>query len=337
MRHIDTLVISGGGMKSLATIGSLGVLENLGVLKNITKYAGSSAGSVICVLLAMNLTPEEIRNTVFSQGIGLSNDSPWMVPYNLLFGYGLHSASKLIKYIENLFEIHNFSKNTTFKDLYEKTNKTVVITGTSLNERDTYFFSHTTFPDMKLTDALRISTSIPLYFTCVKYSIKNNAVKTDHRFVDGGLLNNFPLYYFDVCKNSDSCIKKQSDLVKHKETMDKDALHTLEYRDSYKHNTLGIMLINENYKRDVNNFFVGHDSINSVSDYFSSLLNTLLTKVEQDNFSNPLTGVKENFFERTITICVPSDISAIDFSMSKDKQDNLIECGKNACCEFFNI
>lgn len=329
---IDTLVISGGGMKSLATIGSLKYLDKIGVLKNIKKYAGSSAGSVICVLLAMDFAPDEIRNTIFRKGISLVNDNPFMIPYNLLINYGLHSASKLMKYIEELFETRKFSKSITFKELYDITDKTVVITGTSLNDRDTFFFSHITFPDMKVTDALRISTSIPLYFTSVKYGMKNDqGLYIDHRFVDGGVLNNFPLYYFDICQTQPS-IKNYSDLVEHKEKMS----IMIDDKNTYKHNTLGIMLINEKNERNVNDFFTGHDSINSVVEYFSSLIHTLLTKIEQDNFSNPLSGVKDNFFERTVTIRIDSNISPIDFSLSEDKQEKLIECGVNACSEFFN-
>lgn len=334
MSCIDTLVISGGGMKSLATIGSLDFLNNAGILKKIKRYAGSSAGSVICVLLAMRFSPQEIRDTVFRKGMRLVNDNPLIVPYNILSNYGLHSASKLMKYIEDLFESRGFSRNTTLKDLYDKTNKTVVITGTSINDRDTYFFSHLTFPDMKITDALRISTSIPLYFTSVKYSIKDKDDVRYHRFVDGGVLNNFPLYYFDTCDAQKSSIKKYSDLIEHKEQMDIKLFDGNRTYD-YKHNTLGIMLINENNNRDVNNFFLGYDSVNSIGEYFSGLVNTLLTKIEQNNFSDPLTGAKDNFFERTITIRIDSGISAIDFSLSEEKQKGLIECGMNACKEFF--
>ena len=76
MEHkINTLICSGGGSKMVTAIGALRVLEQKDILKNIVKYAGSSAGALICVLLNVNCTPDEIEKTVFSQGSHLVKDS----------------------------------------------------------------------------------------------------------------------------------------------------------------------------------------------------------------------------------------------------------------------
>ena len=42
------LIIGGGGMKIIAVIGTLEILDDLEFLKHIDDYAGSSAGALIC-------------------------------------------------------------------------------------------------------------------------------------------------------------------------------------------------------------------------------------------------------------------------------------------------
>ena len=208
MEQIDTLIISGGGMRSVAVIGSLQYLEEKGILKNIKKYAGSSAGAMICTLLVMNYSANEIEQTVFSQGSNIVKQSYFRVVFNILKSYGIYSAEKMYNYLGSLIEAKGFSKYITFKELYDKTGKILTITGTSLSEQDTFYFNYYTQPTMKVIDALRISISIPIYFTSVEYTFNSKI----HTMVDGGLLENFPLHYYDVCNITKSWVFKSSKL-----------------------------------------------------------------------------------------------------------------------------
>jgi NTE family protein len=236
MEEIDTLIICGGGMKSCAIIGALNYLDEKGILKNIKKYAGTSAGSFIITLLVINYTPNEIEQTIFSQGNNLIKESYLKVLYNIFKSYGIYSADKMYKYLESLFEAKGFSKNITFKELYEKTGKLLTLTGTSLSEEDTFYFNCYTQPDMKIIDGVRISISIPIYFTSVKYTFNSQI----HTLVDGGVLNNFPLYYYDICNLSDKWIFKSSDYqVEKKNLLSKNLFMTK--RTDFT-NTIGIIL-----------------------------------------------------------------------------------------------
>jgi predicted acylesterase/phospholipase RssA len=87
------------------------------------------------------------------------------------------------------------NENATFKDLHEKYPKPqLIITGTNLNtvSQDIYSYEHT--PDMKLWEAIRISTCVPLYF--------HSFFKEGNVLVDGGISNNYPINYF---KNEREC------------------------------------------------------------------------------------------------------------------------------------
>lgn len=324
MKDIDTLCVSGGGMHLITAIGALRVLEQKDILKNIKKYAGSSAGAIIVTLLNIGYNPDEIESTVFSQGSKLVKDSFYKLPFNLLFNYGLYNCNRMFKYIESLFIEKGFDPNITFSQLHERTGKTLVLTGTSLNVMDTFYFNYHTV-DMKVIDALRTSISIPVYFTSVEYIIDNKK----HIFVDGGVLNNFPIYYFKIVDETGKYILNSKDLIKQKNMMKDSCI------DCSK--SIGIMCLDKDETKDIDDFYRGFNVISNISDYFSALLDTLLNKIQQDNFKDPITGAKENFFDNVICITIPIKISPVNFDINKEQRDLLIEAGESSASQYFNL
>lgn len=328
---IDTLIISGGGTRSVAVIGTLKYLEKNGLLQDIKKYAGSSAGAILSLLLNIGYTSQEIYDDVFSQNSSNVYDNIFKIPYNLLVNYGLFSGVKMINSLEKLIIKKGFKENITFKELYEQTNKIIVLTGSSLTDKDTYYFNYNTTPNMKVTDAVRISISIPLFFTSVQYYINN----INHVFVDGGVLNNLPLFYFDLCDDNNKYFLTCKELTKYK--IENEKLKIVKgYINNYNENVVGIMLIDDNETRDVDNFYTGNNIITNLSQFITSLIDTVLSKIETDNFVNPLTGVKNNFFNRVITINIPKNISAVNFNLPENIKQILINNGEKAAVEFFS-
>ena len=265
-------------------------------------------------------TPSETDNTVFKQSSDIILDSYFKIPYNLIKNYGLHSGDKMIRYLSTLFESKGFDKDITFLELYEQTNKVLVITGTSISERETFFFNYKTFPDMKVLDAIGISTSIPIYFTSKKLIIDD----VPHRFVDGGVLNNFPLYYFDMCTEDFYPKTFKEAFISHglcEQDCDND--------------TIGIMLVDEKFNRNVYDYYTGYNPISSLLEFVCNLGETIMTKIEEANFSNPVTGTTNNYFARTITIPIPSSVSAINFNLGETIRNQLIESGIKSADTFF--
>lgn len=92
-------------------------------------------------------------------------------------------------------------------------NKLLYVTGTSLNKQRLIVFSAENYPQLKIKDAVRISTSIPLYFEAVFndstgkiLSQPKNTTGLDV-MLDGGFVANFPIKIFDSTKyftNTDS-------------------------------------------------------------------------------------------------------------------------------------
>ena len=69
------------------------------------------------------------------------------------------------------------------------TKKKLIITGTCLNDLSLKYFSYQNDPDMQILKALRITISIPFIFRPYQYNGK--------LWVDGGVMNNFPIDLFN--------------------------------------------------------------------------------------------------------------------------------------------
>ena len=104
---------------------------------------------------------------------------------NLFENYGIQDGERLkllfIKFLESKIN----KKDITFDELYKLTNKKIIIIGTNLTTGKEKVFSVDETPEVSVILALRISTSVPVIFTPVLFN--------DELYLDGGLVNNFPI------------------------------------------------------------------------------------------------------------------------------------------------
>lgn len=181
----NKLVLSGGGKRGLMLLGSLEYIyqEKKSEISSINTYIGTSIGAIICYLLIIGYQPKEIIAYLISKQffkqfknidfISLSNCEggfDWDILKNYL--YDLTSQ----KYSE-----HNF----TLSELYNITNKTFICTTYNYSKQQIEYISHITHPDLQYTDALRMTSNIPLYFN--KFEINGS------QYIDGCIVNNFPI------------------------------------------------------------------------------------------------------------------------------------------------
>lgn len=183
------LVISGGGLKGLAGLGSLKCLLDNDIAKTFEIMAGSSVGAVICFLYNIGFDPRDIYDVL--EQIDFTKLIKYIEPENLLLDpcFGISSPEPIIYSIYKLMKNKNVNKNITFLQLYEMTKINLIITGTCLNDISLKYFSHTSTPNMKILKALRITISIPFIFRPYQYD--------GRLWVDGGVMNNFPIDLFN--------------------------------------------------------------------------------------------------------------------------------------------
>ena len=184
---ITCLCFSGSGIKGICFIGVLEkLIEHKKIeLNKIEMYVGTSAGSIISFFLILGFTIEEIKEFIITFNFSKLNEEIDCI--NLIEKFGINNGERIkllfIKFLELKFNV----KDITFKELFNKTQKKLLIVGTNLTKSQEELFGVDTTPDMSVITAIRISISIPIIFTPVIY---NNSL-----YVDGALVNNFPINY----------------------------------------------------------------------------------------------------------------------------------------------
>ncbi|MGB4776597.1 MAG: patatin-like phospholipase family protein [Daejeonella sp.] len=155
------IVLSGGGIRGIAHLGVLKALKEAGIV--FDKISGTSAGSIVGALFAQGIDPYEILQ--------------------------LFLKTRLIKFIRPSIGVSGLlsMENTTslFKEYLPHNSFSglkipLSITTTNFSQGKIVYFS-----SGNLIQAIQASSSIPGIF---KPIIINNEM-----FVDGGVLNNFPI------------------------------------------------------------------------------------------------------------------------------------------------
>jgi NTE family protein len=201
---IKNLVFQGGGVKGIAYVGAMQVLQAQDLLRTLENVAGTSAGAITAALVAVGATSDEIHSIVGSTDFasfmdgrgGFIGDTVRLVKY-----YGIYKGDEF----EQWFRQHigaltqrltgtaqpdlTFAQlaalaakePTRFRNLYTVT--------TNLSRQTPEVFSAQTRPDVPLWKAVRMSMSIPLFF---------EAFHLDGEvYVDGGISWNYPIDLFD--------------------------------------------------------------------------------------------------------------------------------------------
>lgn len=210
---ITNIVIDGGGSKGIAFCGAIKALEEKNILKNIKNIIGSSAGAIIALLLSMKLSADEIEDIMNGINFDELKDKRFGAMMKLYFfvkKYGKYKGDNFLKIIENILEKYTNNKNITFRQLFIKYKINLVITGSNISRGIIEYFNHIYSPNMPVKIALRISMSLPYVFEAVRYN--------DCLYVDGGILNNYPFWYFGDTKHTIGLklmkpIEKKNDII----------------------------------------------------------------------------------------------------------------------------
>lgn len=186
---IKNLVFSGAGVKIYCFLGFIKYLEEHDLLKNIKAIIGTSAGSIIATCICCNFSIEEIEQLLLKINITKLPKVDSESILNFFNNYGLDDASEFIRVFKIILKKKTNNENITFKELYDLTQKKLIISATNLNKMEIEFFDYINTPQCQVIDALIMSISIPLLFKPAKYK--------DYYYVDGGLTDNYPISYFE--------------------------------------------------------------------------------------------------------------------------------------------
>lgn len=204
------LVFEGGGVRGIAYVGALKVMEERGLLRSVERVGGTSVGAVTALLIALGYTADEMNTILADLKIGQFNDGRWFFVgglHRLSRRYGWYRGERFERWLASLIARKTGDADLTFGQLHQRRTagfRDLYVTGTNLTTQQTTVFSYQHTPDLSLKTAVRISLSIPLYFGAVFLDDKNQLVRKPRKgqiyqvLVDGGLTANYPLDLFDA-------------------------------------------------------------------------------------------------------------------------------------------
>ena len=327
--HFKNLVFEGGGVRGIAYVGALEVLDNEGILKNIKRVAGTSAGAMVAVLVGLNYTASEISEVLWSLNFQKFLDDSFGCARDfdrLINEYGWYKGDFFRNLMADLIKDKTGTGEATFKDLAKaKKYRDIYLIGADLSTGFSKVFCNDKTPNVKVADAARVSMSIPLFFRAV------NGINNDgHIYVDGGLLDNYPIKVFDRA----SYVSKQKNerTTEYYEKTNKSLSKKYGEIDRYVYNkeTLGFRLdskeeiekfINPNMVMPVKN------DIKSLFSYTKALVTTLI------DFQNNV-HLHSDDWQRTIYIDTLG-VNSTDFGISDSKKKKLVESGITNTKKYF--
>jgi hypothetical protein len=180
-----SLCLSGGGVNGFIHIGVLDHLVRKNHLELLDTIVGTSIGALIGFLYFLKFSPEELFD-IFTK---IETSQCFNLEYidKLIYKYGIDSGEYYIAKIIDIIVEKGESPLITFQELYNKYKKRLIICGTNVSKHSPVYFSCNTFPNMKIIDAIRITTCIPFLFSPVEYK--------HELYVDGFLTDNYPIAY----------------------------------------------------------------------------------------------------------------------------------------------
>jgi len=184
------LVLSGGGMKGIAILGALSILDKYNILENINIYAGTSVGAIICSFLVCGYKPDELFNKILDKK---SKHFAKINIINFVKQVALNNGQDIQKLFIKLLQEKNIDIHITLRELYTRTKKLLILTTTCINTKKCVYLSHLDFPDLKLIEAMRMTSAFPLFFSPIIYKNK--------LYCDGGCTNAYPANIFKKYKN----------------------------------------------------------------------------------------------------------------------------------------
>jgi predicted acylesterase/phospholipase RssA len=182
LSEYDTLVLSGGSSKGIIILGSLQYAYDNFLLTKITNYVGTSAGAIICYLLAIGFTPIEIVVYICTNQL-LEKIQHFNI-VAMINGVGAISFNNIYEHLEKM-TIEKLGYIPTFLDLKEKYSKNLVCVTYNITEDKTEYLSHENYPNLPCLIGLRMSSNLPLIFENYKYG--------NSFYIDGGITDNFAI------------------------------------------------------------------------------------------------------------------------------------------------
>lgn len=325
--NFRNLVFEGGGVKGIAYLGALEVLANKNILAGVQRIGGTSAGAINATLLGLGFSAQETKEILWSLDFKKFMDDSWGFirdTERLIEEFGWYKGDFFRQWIGDLVRRKTGNSESTFADIEAMKDargfKSLYFMGTNLSTSFSEVFSAEHSPRVCVADAARISMSIPLFFAA-KRSPRGDV------YVDGGVLNNYPIKLFDRKKYLSSKNFAEPDYYKKVNTQLKGMSRPI---SSYLYNkeTLGFRLDTREEislfrdqavppAKQIDNFFA----------YTWALVRTILEAQQNAHLHS-------DDWARTVYVDTLG-VGTTDFDLDDAKKEQLIESGRKGTLKYF--
>lgn len=187
LAKINTIVLSGGGMKCIGYVGFFKSLFAKIDKSCVKHYIGTSGGGIFALLIILGYNLEEINKIILNYDY--SKFIPQINLDNILINCGLSDCNMLKNFIVQILNHKNISENVTFVELYKHTNIKFTVALTNFSKQQLEFVNHELNPEFKIVDAIIATSCIPLFF--YPYTINGDI------YLDGAIINNYPINFIN--------------------------------------------------------------------------------------------------------------------------------------------
>lgn len=252
---IKSIIISGGGHSVFTFYGIIkqAFQSKYIVYENLESLYGTSAGSLICLLIALNIETEVLDNYLINK--------PWQELFHLTFDsfmhlyetFGIFNNDIFVDIFSHLFAYKELDVNITFEEFYQYNNLDIHLYSTKLENLEYTDFNHLTTPKMKVLDAIHASCAVPFIFPPYKQDTAY--------YLDGSIMIDLPLEPALTKHDKEEVlvIKKFSESIVLKENP-----NLLDYMGFVFVNLIHKIIICNN--QHIENFIVVKDNIVSLDD-----------------------------------------------------------------------
>jgi len=192
MELIEYFALSGGSVKGLFSLGALLGLELTGMIDRIKGGVGTSIGGMIMAMIVMGYKMKDIATIAYELSLEdiIKNGNPLSILTKGYMSDWKEITSRVKKFITKV----GFSRDVTLFELWEKTKKHLVLVTVCKFDKEgkdtgkIILLDHDTFPDLKLSKALKMTMALPWIFKPVEHLGKY--------YIDGGCRLNYPINVF---------------------------------------------------------------------------------------------------------------------------------------------
>ena len=326
--HFRNLIFEGGGVKGIAYVGATHLLEAKGILPNIVRVGGTSAGAINALLVGLNYSPAETQQILSQLDFRNFLDDEWGVVRDtnrLITEYGWYKGDFFRRWIAERIAAKAGNPDATFNDIHnqmaQKGFRDLFFVGTNLSTRFAEVFSYEHTPRWCVADAVRISMSIPLFFAA-KRSMRGDV------YVDGGLIDNYPIKLFDREKYLDdkTLVRTPGYYRSHNDALEAQGKDVNPY--VFNIETLGFRL------DTAEEIAVFRDQAepehHQIDDFFSYAFGLIGTLMETQSSQH----LHSDDWQRTIYIDTLG-VGTTDFGLSDERKAALAESGRTHTEKYF--